>query len=127
MQIACTKPEICFATSIVRIRTILGGADVKEIIMALKIEFYPPHIHFRRGACAWITRGFCVMISSVYLSKFKIIETCLFLALFCLCFFCNINGFIQIIFFVVIIIFNRIILLEFFYLCIDHYIVRSAF
>ena len=24
-----TKPEICFATSIVRIRTILGGADVK--------------------------------------------------------------------------------------------------
>ena len=32
MQIACTKPEICFATSIVRIRTILGGADVKEVI-----------------------------------------------------------------------------------------------
>ena len=30
MQIACTKPEICFATSIVRIRTILGGADVKD-------------------------------------------------------------------------------------------------
>ena len=25
------------------------------------------------------------MVSSVYLSKFKIIETCLFLALFCLC------------------------------------------
>ena len=67
------------------------------------------------------------MVSSVYLLKFKIIETCLFLALFCYVFFCNINGFIQIIFFVDIIIFNRIILLEFFYLCIDHYIVRSAF
>ena len=72
--------------------------------MALKIEFYPPQLHFMRGACAWITRGFCVMVSSVYLLKFKIIETCLFLALFCLCFFCNINGFIQIIFFVGIII-----------------------
>ena len=72
--------------------------------MALKIEFYPPQLHFRCGACAWIIRGFCVMVSSVYLLKFKIIETCLFLALFCL-FFCNINGFIQIIFFVDIIIF----------------------
>ena len=55
--------------------------------MALKIEFYPPQLHFRRGACAWITRGFCAMVSSVYLLKFKIIETCLFLVLFCLCFF----------------------------------------
>ena len=95
--------------------------------MALKIEFYPPQLHFRRGACAWITRGFCVMVSSVYLLKFKIIESCLFLELFYLCFFCNINDFIQIIFSVDIIIFNRIILLEFFYLCIDHFIVRSVF
>ena len=55
--------------------------------MAQKIEFYPPQLHFRLGACAWITRGFCVMVSSVYLLKFEIIETCLFLALFFLCFF----------------------------------------
>ena len=55
--------------------------------MALKIEFYRPQLYFRRGACAWIIRGFCVMVSSVYLLKFKIIETCLFLAIFCLCIF----------------------------------------
>ena len=48
---------------------------------------YRNSLHFRRGACAWIVRGFCVTISSVYLLKFKIIETCLILALFCLCVF----------------------------------------
>ena len=31
--------------------------------MAQKIEFYPPQLHFRLGACAWITRGFCMMVS----------------------------------------------------------------
>ena len=83
--------------------------------MGLKIEFYPPQLHFGRDACAWIVCGFCVMVSSVYLVKFKIIETCMFIfGIILLMYFCNINGFIQIIFFVDINIFNRIILLDFF-------------
>ena len=95
--------------------------------MALKIEFYPPQLRIRRGACAWITRGFCVMVSSVYLLKFKIIENCLFLALFYLCFFVILMALFKSYFLLISSFFNRIILLEFFYLCIDHYIVRSAF
>ena len=84
-------------------------------------------LHFRCGACAWITRGYCVMVSSVYLLKFKIIETCLFLALFCLCFFVILMALFKSYFLLISSFFNRIILLKFFYLCIDHYIVRSAF
>ena len=41
--------------------------------MGKEIEFYPPQLQFRRGACSWIVREFYVMVSSVYLSKFKII------------------------------------------------------
>ena len=94
--------------------------------MALKIEFYPPQLHFRRSARAWITRGFCVIVLSVYLLKFKIIETCLFLAYFAY-FFVILMALFKSYFLLISLFFNRIILLEFFYFCIDHYIVRSAF
>ena len=88
----------------------------------------PPQLHFRCGACSWIVRGFCVTVSSVYLSKFKIIETCLFLALFCLCIF--------VILIMALFKSHFLLILSFltakfgwniFYFCFDHYIVRSAF
>ena len=84
--------------------------------MGLKIEFYPPQLHFRRVECsgAWIVRGFLRMVPSVYLSKFRIIETCLFLALFCLCIFVILMALFKSYFLLILSFFNRIILLELF-------------
>ena len=85
--------------------------------MALKI--LPPALHFRRDACAWIICGFCVVVSSVYLLRFKVMETCLFLALFCLCIFVILMALFKSYFLLMSSFFNRIILLEFFFICIS--------
>ena len=79
-----------------------------------KLNFTPPQLHSRHGACSWIVRGFCVMVSSVYLSKFKIIETCLFLALFCLCIFVILMALFKSHFLLILSFFNRKIWREYF-------------
>ena len=72
---------------------------------------------------SWILRdGF----ERLHILKFKIIETSLFLALFYLCIFVILMDLLKSHILLISSFFNRIILLEFFCLCIDHYIVRSA-
>ena len=53
-------------------------------------------------------------VSSVYLLKFKIIETCLFLALFCLCIFVILMALFKSHYLLILSFFNRTILLEYF-------------
>ena len=95
--------------------------------MALKIEFYPPQLHFRCGACAWITRGFCVMVSSCLLVKIQNYRNLFIFGIILLIFFVILMALFKSYFLLISSFFNLIILLKFFYLCIDHYIVRSAF
>ena len=54
------------------------------------------------------------MVSSVYLSKFKIVETYLFLALFCLCIFVILMALFKSHFLLILSFFNRKIWREFF-------------
>ena len=107
-----------------------GSLDFRAWVKNLNFTPPPPCAITLQALCVCvIVRGFCVTASSVYLLKFKIIATCLFFGIILLnMYFCNKNAFIQITFFLILSFFSCTILLwTFFYLCIHHYIARSAF